>query len=52
MFVLSKPFQPIQMCAGKAGAYPSKAPFWLVALPTNIRVDWKGLPGKSTLAYH
>ncbi len=23
----------------------------LMALPTNIRLDWKGLPGTNTLAY-
>jgi len=27
LFVLGKPFQPILMFAGKAGAYPSEAPF-------------------------
>jgi hypothetical protein len=40
------------MFADKAGAYPNEAlyrlGFW--ALPTNIRLGWKGLPG--TLAYY
>jgi hypothetical protein len=32
----------------------SGAPLWvrLLALPTNIRLDWKGLPGTNTLAYY
>jgi hypothetical protein len=25
---------------------------WLLALPTNIRLGWKSLPGKSTIAYY
>jgi hypothetical protein len=24
----------------------------LLAFPTNIRLDWKGLPGTNTLAYY
>jgi hypothetical protein len=45
------------MFAGKAGAYPSEAPLrystlcMLLASSTNIRLDWKGLPGTITLAY-
>jgi hypothetical protein len=39
------------MFVGIAGAYPSGAPFRLVALPANIELDWKGLPGTNTLAY-
>ncbi len=32
----------------------SRAPLWgrLLALPTNIRLGWKGLPGTKVLAYH
>ncbi len=40
------------MFAGKAGAYPSEAPFRLLASPTNIRLGWKGMPGTNTLAYY
>jgi hypothetical protein len=46
------------MSAGEAGAYPSEAPFRcstlgsLLALPTNIRLGWKGLPGTNALAYY
>jgi hypothetical protein len=46
-----KPFLPSLMFVGKARAYPSdanKAP----ALPANIRLGWKGLPGKNALAYY
>ncbi len=35
--------------ASKAGAYPSKAPPTKLA---NIRLGWKGLPGRKTLAYY
>jgi hypothetical protein len=44
------------MFASKAGAYLSEAPFKystlgkLLALPTNIRLGWKGLPGTIALA--
>jgi hypothetical protein len=56
VFVPGKPFQPSQMFAGKAVAYPSeeplRCPVWgrLLALPTNIRLCWKGLPRTNTLA--
>jgi hypothetical protein len=33
VFVPSKPFQPVQLSAGKAGAYPSEALERLLALP-------------------
>jgi hypothetical protein len=33
------------MFASKAKAYASEASFRLLALPTNIRLAWKGLPG-------
>jgi hypothetical protein len=45
------------MFAGKAGTYPSDhlsgAPLLgrLLALPTNIRLGWKGLPVENALAY-
>jgi hypothetical protein len=49
-----RPFQPSLILANKAGAYPSEtlsgAP--LLALPTNIILGWKGLPGANTLAYY
>ncbi len=34
--------------------HPSSAPLYgrLLALPTNIRLGWKGLPGKNALAYY
>jgi hypothetical protein len=46
------------MLIGEAGAYPSEAlsgaPLWgrLLALFANIRLDWKGLARKNTLAYY
>jgi len=46
------------MFAGKAGAYPSEhlsgAPLYgrPLALPTNIRLGWKSLPGPNTLTYY
>ncbi len=58
MFVPGKPFQPNLMFAGKARAYPSEAlsgaPLYgkLLALPANIRLGWKGLPGTNTQAYY
>jgi hypothetical protein len=39
----------------KAGAYPNEEPKRRVgsmALPTNIRLGWKGLPRTNTLAFH
>ncbi len=52
--------QPSLMFAGTAtaGAYSLKhfsgAPLKgrLLALPSNIRLSWKGLPGKNALAYY
>jgi hypothetical protein len=55
VFVPGKPLQPRLMFVGNARAYLSEAPFrcfTLGALPTNIRLGWKGLPGTSTLAYY
>ncbi len=45
--------KPSLMFAGKAGAYPS-APLQdrPLALPTNIRLGCRGLPGTNTLAYY
>jgi len=43
------------MVASKAGAYQNNASFrcfTLLALPTNIRLGWKGLAGTNTLAYY
>ena len=40
------------MFAGKTGAYPSEAPFRLLASPTNIRLGWKGFPRTNALAYY
>jgi hypothetical protein len=40
------------MFADKVGAYPSKAHFRILALSTNIRLGWRGLPGTNTLAYY
>ncbi len=41
------------MFAGKAVAYLTGATILdrLLVLPTNIRLDWKGLPGTNTLDY-
>jgi hypothetical protein len=48
MFVTCKVLQPSLMFGGKAGAYsaPERSPPWdrILALPTNIRLGWKGLP--------
>jgi hypothetical protein len=55
VFVPGKSFQPSLMFVGKARAYPSEVPFrcptlgLALALPTNIRLGWKGLPGTNTL---
>jgi hypothetical protein len=42
------------MFVGKAGAYPSGAPFSgkLMTFPTNIRLGWKGFPRTNILAYY
>jgi hypothetical protein len=46
------------MFVGKAGAHPVKnllaAPLKgrFLALPTNIRLGWKGLPGTNALTYY
>ncbi len=57
MLVPGKPLQPNLMFASKAKAYPSKYhsgdPLMgkHLALPTNIILDWKIMPGTSTIAY-
>jgi hypothetical protein len=55
VFVPGNPFQPSLMFSDKARAYPSETPFRystnkarLLALPTNIRLGWKSLPGTNT----
>ncbi len=45
--VPDKPFHPTIVC-GKAGAYPSEAPFRLLASPTNIGLGRKCLKGTNT----
>ncbi len=56
VFVPGKPFQYSLMFSDKIGAYPKGSAFEgatlkgrLQALPANIRVAWKGLPGTNTL---
>jgi hypothetical protein len=53
MFVLGKPFQLSLVFVGKAGAYPSDTPLKgrMLALPKNIILGWKGLPGTNALTY-
>jgi hypothetical protein len=58
VLVPEKPFQPSLKFVGEARSLPySGAPekrFTQVALalPANIRLGWKGLPGTNTLAYY
>jgi hypothetical protein len=47
-----KAFQPSIMFAGKARVAWVTSLGSAVALLTNIRLDWKGLPGTNTLAYY
>ncbi len=57
MTVVGKPFQPCLMFAGKGKTYPSEATFKpcvlvrLLALPSNVKLDWKGLPTTYSLAF-
>jgi len=57
VFVPEKPIQSSIMFVSKVRVYPVKhllgAPFYgrLLALPTDIRLGWKCLPGTNTLAY-
>ena len=57
MFVYGKLFQPSLMFVGKAGAYPREERLkvallgYALALPANIRLGWKSLPGTNALAY-
>jgi hypothetical protein len=48
---ISTTLQPCLMFASKAGADLSGAPE-LLALPTNIRLGWKDLPGTNTLIFY
>jgi hypothetical protein len=56
VFVPGRPFEPSRMSSGKARAYlsDSDAPLYskFLALPTIIRLGWKGAPGTNTLAYY
>ncbi len=55
VFVLGKPFQPSLMFVNEAEAYLSETVLLKripLALPTNIRLGWKALPGTNTLAYY
>ncbi len=49
--VLGRPFQPNLRFMRKTGDFQVLY-FRLVALPANIRLGWKGLPGTNTLAYY
>jgi hypothetical protein len=57
VFSPGKNFQDNTIFVGKAGAYPSETPFRCstlsrsLALLTNNRLGWKGLPGANTLVY-
>ena len=57
-FAPCKPFQDSIVFGGKPGAYPmthlSGAHLLgrLLALPTNNRLGWKGLPGANTITYY
>jgi hypothetical protein len=58
MLVPRKSFKPSLMFAGKARAYPIEEHLkgtslrYSPALPANIRLDWKDMPGTNTLAYN
>ncbi len=57
MFVPGKSLKPSLMFVGNAGAEVSKKtvpPIYgrYLAVPPNIRLSWKGLPGTNTLAYY
>ncbi len=58
MLVPGKSFQPSLMFLGEARSLPeSGTPERSLtqvgmALPTNIRLVWKGVPGTNTLAYY
>ncbi len=57
VIVPGKSFQQNVMFLSKARAYPSEATFtcdtlvYAQALPTNVKLDSKGLPGTIPLAY-
>jgi hypothetical protein len=52
--VSGKLFQTCLIFVNKAGAYPKvlHSRRRLLAIPTNIRPSWKGLPRINTLAYY
>jgi hypothetical protein len=55
VFVLGEPFQLSLMFVGKTESFPFEEPLRcsrLLALPSNSRLGWKGLPGTNTLAYY
>ncbi len=58
MFAPGKPFKPSLMFAGKVRTYPSEHLSGALlegrplALPKNIILGWKSLPGTNTLAYY
>jgi hypothetical protein len=56
MFVANKPYQPSLLFASKARSLPSSTALKryarLLAMPINIRLGLKGLPGTNTLAYY
>jgi len=53
-----RPLQPSPMFFSKVRAFLSEAPFsvplyaGLLALSTNIRLGWKDVPRKNTIAYY
>ncbi len=51
MFVVGRPFQASIMFVGKVRSLP-KSEGEAPALPTNIRLGWKGLQGTKVLAYY
>ncbi len=51
--VTGKPLQPSLMLAGKASELLKGASLrQALALPANITLGWRGLPGTNTLAYY
>jgi hypothetical protein len=52
VFVPGRPFQPIPILAGKAGAHPSELYGKLLAFLTKIILGLKGVPGTNALAYY
>ncbi len=53
VFVPDRPFQPpSHIWVNKADAYLSEVPIKVLALLTNIRLGWKGLPWTNAQAYY